>query len=136
MTTSRKIFIRKCQKIEYEYLFIVYVWKTALISAMKNGCSPETAPIFLSFLQPKMRVIAQERDTGKMIWQETMLFCQRRCEVGIKGRGMKKLLWAVKTPYNALCKAIGKGCSLRDTPIFCVVEDRLMVSVKLLPESG
>ena len=25
-----------------------------------------------------------------------------------RARGMKKLLWAVKTPYNALCKAIGK----------------------------
>ena len=46
--------------------------------------------------------------------------------------GMGKLLWAVKTPYKALYKDIGEGCSLWDTPIFCAAEGRLIVSVKLI----
>ena len=39
--------------------------------------------------------------------------------------------------YITPCRGMsGKGCSLWDTPIFCVAEDRFMAGESILPKSG
>ena len=96
-----------CIIIQYSYL------KNDINLSNKNRCSLKTAPIFCPFCE----FIKREQNTRRL-GIENQLARKRYCfarecrKFKSNWTCTEKLLWAVKTLYKALCKAIEKGCSL------------------------